>query len=258
MSVVSTASPPTASSPPLLVGARARSGVTALEARLRDVGTPVRVFGHPARVPANRDALAAALVTVAAGALGWAVPSVGRPAALVAALIAVALRYGGGGWPRAAAWTLIVGEPVRRPIRRIVALALDVRRPHEWAFSVILAFSLLGLIVPGTPLPLACAALGVALTVWDPVRARPVGIDAAEAWVRQHVGAPDTLVLVSTATSGYGEGVLAVIDWFKLDRAAITVEVDEEGDSGVRRRLSRQGVGPQEAPRDLAGSRVRG
>ena len=60
------------------------------------------------------------------------------------------------------------------------------------------------------------------------------------------------------AGSGEGEGIVAVTDWFKLDPQGIEVQIDEDGESGVRARLTRRGFGPKEAAHVVAGARARG
>ena len=101
---------------------------------------------------------------------------------------------------------------------------------------------MLVLLFPGHPVAAVSALVAVAICAFDPVRARDVPLDAAAAWAATHAADGSALVLVSTASSGYGEGVEAVVNWFALDPTKLELHLDEEGESGVRERLGKRGL----------------
>ncbi|MSQ04093.1 MAG: hypothetical protein EXR71_19760 [Myxococcales bacterium] len=216
--------------------------MVALSERVGASGACTRVFGHPARMPANRDALAAAALGTAMACLSWPLPgltlwfgAIGLTGVLLAAL-GVSL------WPRQPAWTLIVGVP-GSTIRHIDLLALDVRRPRRWLAAVAALPAAVCLLTPGTPWALGAGLVAVAVCTMEVTRARELSIDAVVDWVLARAGRDGVLVLVSTAGSAYGEGVAAVVDWFGLRGGELSITIDEEGDSGVRRRLADLGIG---------------
>lgn len=230
---------------PLLVGPRARSGMQALADRLAASGHPVRVFGHPARAPANRDALVGAVVALAAALAGWAQAEWALIGGSFSLAVVALLGAGWVVWPRASAWTVIVGTPSAATVRLHI-LALDIRRPQRWRHAIAAVPGGLVLLFPGQPVAAVCALVAVAVCAYDPVRARDVSIDAAAAWAAKQAADPSAVVLVSTASSGHGEGVEAVVNWFALDRTKIELHLDEEGESGVRERLAKLGLkGPR-------------
>ena len=249
------AASPGSDAPPLLVGPRARVGMTKLVERANAAGRTARVFGFPARFPANRDALLAGGLSLLASTVAWASPTVGMWAGAVATAATAALAGGLPLWPRSAAWTVIVGHP-GPATRRVQVLALDERHPRRWLFGGAAAASVLVLLAPGLPATIGLAAISALLPLWDPARARSIGLDAALAWVLQRPEEPGTLTLVTTAGSGYGEGILAVLDWFEIDRSKVECRVDEASDSGVKSRLAAAGVGRALTPATLEGADV--
>ncbi|GDX80167.1 hypothetical protein LBMAG42_19780 [Deltaproteobacteria bacterium] len=225
---------------PLLVGPRARSGMQALADRLTANGHPARVFGHPARAPANRDALVGAVVALGSSLAGWAQAEWALIGGSFSLAVVVLLGAGWVVWPRASAWTVIVGNPSAATVR-LHTLALDIRRPQRWRHAVAAVPGVLVLLFPGQPVAFVCGVVAVAVCAYDPVRARDVPLEAAAAWASKHVD-PAATVLVSTASSGYGEGVEAVVNWFALNPAKLELHLDEEGESGVRERLGKLGL----------------
>ncbi len=215
----------------------------ALAERCTAEGLVARVFGYPAASPPNRDALVAGLVTVTAGILSAALPGAGPLPGLVATLFAAGVGFGWvRPWPRRAAWAVVVGTP-GPAVKRVVALALDERRPRPWLSAVVGASAAVLVLFPGVPWAVGLAALVALLALYDPVHAREIGLEQAFSWVRGRAGGPDTLLLVGTAVSGGGEGVAAVIDWFALDGRAVAVSIDEARPSGASRRLDAMGIG---------------
>ncbi len=193
-------------------------------------------------MPANRDALAAAVLGTTLALLAWPFPvfalwfgAIGLGAAVLAAM-GVPL------WSKQAAWTLIVGAPGPN-VRHIELLALDVRRPRRWLAGVAAVPAVVSLLTPGTFWGLAAGLVAIGACALDFAKARALSIEAVEAWVAARAGRDGCLVLVSTAGSAYGEGVSAVVDWFGLAGGGLSVTIDEEGDSGVRRRLADLGIG---------------
>jgi hypothetical protein len=245
---------------PLLAGARARAGMQALADRLAEAGTPARVFGHPAMLPGNGNVLLAAGSAGLAALVGLVAPEVGRLASLGAVAFVGLLGLGVDLWPRTAAWTVIVGQP-GRDTRRLSVLALDNRVPRRWLFGVAAAAAAVNTAAPGAALGLVVAVVACAACIVERGRPRALPLETALAWVARRAGVPGTVVLVSTAASGYGEGVDCVVDWFELDRRALQVEVDEEQPSGVVERLRAAGIGAPlaaEAADVVAVDRARG
>lgn len=227
---------------PRLTGARARAGVQALADRLAAAGLVARVFGHPARVPANRDAVFAALVGVAAAGVAWVAPSAALWLGGVVLGVAGIAAGGVALWPRRAAWTVVVNAPVPT-VRAVHVLALDRRRTVR-AFYAVAALPGAALwLSPGSAWPVGVALVAAAICAVDLARPRPIALDAAERWVLERAGRADALVLVTTAGSAHGEGVRAVVDWFGLPGRALQVHLDEDGDSGVVARLGALGIG---------------
>ncbi len=241
MSPVSFTACATSDGAPLLVGPRARSGMQALADRVAGAGHPARVFGHPALVPANRDVLVVAAGSLSAASLSWLWVGSAIVAGGLALALAVVVACGMSVWPRAAAWTVIAGRPSPQ-IRHIHVLAVDVRRPQRWRLAVAAFPIVLSTLFPGDWMGVAAGVVALAVCAYDPLRARQLTLDAAAAWANEQANEPDSLVLVSTAASGYGEGVIAVVDWFGLDPAPIELHLDEEGDSGVLPRLAAYGL----------------
>lgn len=241
MSPVSFTAGATSDGAPLLVGPRARSGMQALADRVAGAGHPARVFGHPALAPANRDVLVVAAGSLTAAAFSWLWVDVAITINMLALALAVAVWGGMSAWPRVAAWTVIAGRPSPQ-IRRIHVLAVDVRRPQRWRLAVAAFPIVLSTLFPGEWMGTAAGVVALAVCAYDPFRARQFTLDAAAAWANERVNEPESLVLVSSAASGYGEGVIAVVDWFGLDVGAIELHLDEEGDSGVIARLAAYGL----------------
>lgn len=227
---------------PLLSGVRARAGMQALAERLGRQGRAVRVFGHPARLPANRDSLAVALVGTLVGALTWLLPDLALELAGAAAAFAAAVALGLAPWPRRAAWTLIVGTPGPQ-VRELVVLALDRRRVRRAWLGVAALPAAAALALPGEPWPAVVGLVACGVCAIDGVGPRPITLDAAAAWVERQPGSAERLCLVTTAGSALGEGITAVVDWFGLPAGALRITVDEEADSGVVARLAALGVG---------------
>ncbi len=206
-------------------------------------------------MPANRDAFAAAGLATAMGLLGWPLPSFALWLGAIGLAGAVLAAMGLALWPRQAAWTLIVGAP-GPAIRHLDVLALDIRRPRRWLAAVAAVPAVVCLLSPGTWWALAAGLVAAGVCAFDFAKARDLSIDAVEAWVLERAGRADALVLVSTAGSAYGEGVSAVVDWFGLPGGALSLTIDEAGDSGVRRHLADRGVGG--GADVVAGDRARG
>ncbi len=235
----------TPSGAPLLVGPRARSGMQALADRLIARGHPARVFGHPARAPANRDALVGALGGLGAALGGWLEPELALVLGALSLGVTTLLAAGWAVWPRVSAWTVIVGRPSAATVH-LHALALDIRRPQRWRFGVASLPLVFAVLFPGQPAAAIVALVAVAVCAYDRVGVRPIQLDAAAAWAERHAADPEAVVLVSTASSGYGEGVEAVAHWFAMDPTKLVLHLDEEGDSGGRERLRKLGLkGPR-------------
>lgn len=244
---------------PLLHGARARAGVQALADRLGAAGVPARVFGHPARLPGDGNVLVAAGAALLSALSGLAWPELGRLAGVGAVAVAVLLLAGLELWPRVPAWTVVVGQP-GPAVRRLAVLALDRRHPRRWLFVTATVSAAFVVLAPGSLLSLL-GALAACAACWT-ARGRPreLSLDAALEWAQRRAPSADTLILVSTAASAFGEGVACVVDWYQLEGAKLRVEIDEEVPTGVEDRLRAEGIGAVavEEPHVVAADQLRG
>lgn len=220
----------------------------ALVGRLSGHGLPARLFGHPAAPLVDRDALVAGIGALIASLLAWVAPSIGLMVAAVAVLLSAAIGFQWfAPWPRSSAWTVIVGRP-GPDVRRLVVLALDVRQPRRWLTPLAGGSALLAGLAPLWPGAIALATAVVLVALFDRVRGRDIPIEQAESWVIARAGDVDQLVLVSTAGSGHGEGIRAVVDWYGLPAAELSIEIDEVAGSATSRRLRSYGVGRSDPP----------
>ncbi len=231
----------------------------ALADRLSAAGLPARVFGHPARLPGDGNVLIAAGGALIAALAGLVMPEVGRIASLAAVALCAALFFGLSLWPKVAAWTVIVGSP-GTATRTLRVLALDHRVPHRWLFVSAAAASTIGTLLPGSSTSMVAALAALLSCGVERGRPRELSLEAAMAWVQQRPPTADSVTLVSTAASGFGEGVACVVGWHQIDRARLRVEVDEQVSTGVVERLRAAGIGakPAEGPDVVAIDHVRG
>jgi hypothetical protein len=227
--------------------------------RLTEAGLRAVVFGHPARLPGDGNVLVAAGSALLSALTGLVWAEVGRLAGLGAVALGALLLFGLELWPRAPAWTVIVGQPGPH-VRRVQVLALDVRRAHRWPYLLAMASAASVAIAPGSSFSVVVAMVAAGACIVARGRPRELAVEAAVEWVRRRAQAPDVLVLVSTAASAFGEGVSCVLDWYHVDGARLGVEIDEEVPSGVVARLRAQGIGaaPEEAPHVVAADRAGG
>ena len=228
---------------PRLYGARARAGMQALADRVVANHLPARVFGHPVASPPDRDALVAALFSAAVCGVGWIFPGIALFAGATGVLACAIIGFlWFTPWPRCGGWTVVVGKP-SAGIQRLSVLALDVREPRRYLTAVAGFAAGLSAAAPAWPGPIGIALLVAVVAAVDRVRAREIPIERAEAWVMAHAPGADALVLVSTAGSGHGEGVRAIVDWYALDGRNLLLEIDEEHVGSTLRRLNAVGIG---------------
>lgn len=246
---------------PRLYGARARAGMQALLERIQSHGAPARLFGHPALAPANRDGLVAGLVACFALMFGAIWPAVAIPAGLAAVFVCAAIGFSWfQPWPRQGAWTIIVGEP-GPAVRKMVVLALDTREPRPWLSPLAGSTAALGILFPGWWGAAGLASIVAVAAAIDRARSREISLEQADEWVRSRPPASGSLVLVTTAGSGFCEGVQAVVDWYGLPGREITIEIDESHAGRAARRLSLLGIGRSDTkggPDVVVGERARG
>lgn len=233
----------------------------ALVDRLAGSGLPARLFGHPVAPLVDRDALVAGIGALIASVFAWLVPSAALPVAAIATLLCASIGFQWfAPWPRASGWTVIVGRP-GPDTRRLTVLALDVRKPRLWLTPAAGGSTLLAGVAPEWPGALSIAVAVVIAALFDRVQRRDILIEQAEAWVLARAGVPGQLVLVSTAGSGHGEGIRAVVDWYCLPASELLIEIDETVSGATVRRLRAYGVGRSEqkgGPDVAVGNRVSG
>lgn len=233
----------------------------ALVDRLTGRGLPTRLFGHPAAPLTDRDALVASAGALVASVFAWFVPDFALPLAAGAVLLCAAIGFRWlAPWPRSAAWTVIIGRP-GPGIRRVAVLALDVRKPRSWLTPAAGGAAVMAGLAPDWVGAMAIAAGVFAAALFDRVRGRNIPIEQAEAWVVARGGDTERLILVSTAGSGHGEGIQAVVDWFGLAGGELVIEIDEEVTGATARHLRNLGIGRTEpvGGSDVAvGDRARG
>jgi len=231
----------------------------ALADRLGAVGVPARVFGHPARLPGDGNVLIAAGSALLSALAGLAWPGLGRLAGVGAVAVGVLLLAGLDVWPRVPGWTVVVGQP-GPAVRKLAVLALDRRHPRRWLFVAAIVSAAVVVLAPGSLLSLLGAVAASAACWTARGRPRELSLDAAVEWVQRRPPNADTLLLVSTAASAFGEGVACVVDWYQLEGAKLQVEIDEEVPTGVEHRLRAEGIGviAVEEPHVVAADQLRG